>query len=155
MLTDAFGDFAMLVRELGADLPALLADLEADLHEYARQPYDYHRQVFPLLRKAARRYADGKLSWRALHAVSQRLILCYYDASEEDEESLIEDLRAFVRVKPTIDLRTKVGRECRRRRAAAKARHQAIARQPEVPIHMPRPLVSATTSTGVVLQLVR
>jgi len=41
---------------------------------------------------------------------------------EDAEESLIEDLRAFVRAQPTIDLRTKVGKICRANYAASKKR---------------------------------
>lgn len=156
MLTDSFGDFTTLVKEPGADLPALLADLEADLHHYAGEFWGYNRQVFPPLRKAARWYVAGKLSWRALNAISLRLIICYMANGEmETEESLVEDLRAYVRVKPTIDLRTKVGRICRRNRTATKAEPLTIVRQQELPMQMPGPLVSAKTSTGVVLQLVR
>jgi len=117
MLTDAFSDFTYLVKNADADIPKLLAMLEDDLVHYSDKFFGYTPHVFPLLRKAARRYAEGKLSWRALHAIRVRLELCYLTI-EDTEESLIEDLRAFVRAKPTIDLRTKVGKICRARHAA-------------------------------------
>lgn len=148
MLTDSFMDFTFLVKEPDADLSAELATLEADLDVYADAEYGYSRQVFPLLRKAARWHVDGKFSSRALHAISLRLSL-YYVFLEGTEESLVEDLRAYVRVKPTIDLRTVMARICRRRRAAIRAEKQ------ELPTYVSGSLVSATTSTGVILRLVQ
>jgi len=154
MLTDAFGDFSYLVKSPSANLAAELESLEADLDHYGQKDYGYSRQVFPLLRKAARWYVAGKLSWRALHAIALRLDLCYV-FSEGTEESLIEDLRGYIRVKPILDLHAKVGTIARRRRAAVKAEPPRIVQLQVSTMPIPKPPVSATTSTGVVLRLVK
>jgi len=143
MLSDAFLDFTSSAKEPDADLPALLAEFEDALRDYSDEFWGYNPKLFPLLRKAARWHAAGKLSWRELHAIDVRLILCFV-CLEGTEETLVEDLHAFVRSKPTIDLRTMVGAACRRRRRAA-----AKERKAELP-----PPVTAITSTGVVLSLV-
>lgn len=153
MLTDAFGDFSYMVKSPEANFAAELASLEADLDHYGHKDYGYSRQVFPLLRKAARWYVAGKLSWRALHAIALRLDLCYVFL-EGTEESLIEDLRGYIRVKPALDLHAKVGTIIRRRRVAVKAEPPRIVQQQASTIPIPKP-VSATTSTGVVLRLVK
>lgn len=145
MLTDSFNDFTDQVKEPSANLSLLLADLEADLHQYASEPFDYNRQVFPLLRKAARWHVTGKLPWEKLNAVSIRLCLCYV-ALEGTEEALVEDLRAYIRAKPTINLLTQVEAICQRR--GEKTRMQ-------VATSIPNHTASITTSTGVVLRLVK
>jgi len=121
MLSDAFFDFTHLVKSPNANIPKLLEMLEDDLTHYSDKFFGYSPQVFPLLRKAGRQYAKGKLSWRALHAISIRIDISYMGL-EDAEESLVEDLRAFVRAQPTIDLRTKVGKICRTNYAASKKR---------------------------------
>ena len=105
--------------------------------------------------RASALYVDGKLSWRALQAITLRLDICY-TCIEGTEESLIEDLRAFVRFKPTIDLRTVVGKFCRCRRAEFKAKRAADIESPEIlPVHILEPHASATAPTGVVLHHAR
>jgi len=135
MLTDAFADFTLLVKDPESDLPSLLSELESDLDDYSDKSWGYNRKVFPLLRKAARWYVAGKLSWRALNAISLRLVLCYF-AEEGTEESLIDDLRAYIRVKPTIDLRTKVGVACRRSRAASRRKQRAAEEARPTPLRL-------------------
>jgi hypothetical protein len=154
MLTDAFADFSYMVKSPEANFAAELASLDADLDHYGHKDYGYSRQVFPLLRKAARWYVAGKLPWRALHAIALRLDL-YYVFLEGTEESLIEDLRGYIKVKPTLDLRAKVGAICRRRRATATAEPPRTTQLYSPTMLIPRPPVSATTSTGVVLRLVK
>lgn len=154
MLTDAFGDFTDMVKSPEADFAAELTSLEADLDHYRHKDYGYSRQVFPLLRKAARWYVAGKLTWKALHAIALRLDL-YYVFLEDTEESLIEDLRGYIKVKPIIDLRAKVGAICRRRRATAKAEPPRTTQLYSPTMLISRPPASATTSTGVVLRLVK
>ena len=149
MLTDAFADFTLLVKDPESDLPSLLSELESDLDDYSDKSWGYNRKVFPLLRKAARWYVAGKLSWRALNAISIRLLLCYF-ADEGTEESLIDDLRAYIRVEPTIDLRTKVGVACQRSRAASRRKQRAADEAIE---KAPAPRRSAITRTGIVLSL--
>lgn len=147
MLTDAFSDFTYFVKNADADIPKLLAMLEDDLVHYSAKFFGYAPHVFPLLRKAARRYAEGKLSWRALHAIRIRLDLCYLTL-EDTEELLIEDLRAYVRAQPTINLRTKVGKICRARHAASKRRTDVEARSASTVKAISPAAQTAVTTTG-------
>lgn len=155
MLTDAFHDFTFLAKEPGADLPSLLATLEDKLEHYSHKDFRYFRQIFPLLRKAARWHVAGKLSRRALHAVSLRLNICYFGQDGETEQELVEDLRAYVRSKPTIDLRTKVGRICRSRQAAYKATKPKVTSTEATEIFIPPTARMTVTGTGVILRLAR
>ena len=155
MLTDAIFDFTYQVKGSSADITAELATFEDNLDHYAGKEFGYGRQIFPLLRRAARWYVAGKLSWRALKAISLRVDL-FYVGFEGTEESLVEDLRSYIRAKPTIDLRAKIGAIIRRRRVSSQTTSAASsAPSMKLPVRIPSTHLSAMTSTGVVLRLVR
>lgn len=159
MLFDSFTDFVLLSKKRRANLPALLDEFETDLNHYAGKEWGHNPKIFPLLRKAARGYAAGKLSRQALEAVSDRTILCYL-GDEGSEEELIKDLSGYLRAKPSIDLCALVAEIVTRKRAAAKeAKKQQDRRQDTQ--HLSRKSIpakrstrTATTPTGVVLRLV-
>lgn len=160
MLSDSFDDFVTLSSAPDADLPALLDEFEAQLNHYADKEWGYNPVVFPLLRKAARGYVSGKLSRRALEAVSKRTLL-WYLCEEGSEEELIEDLRGYIRAKPTNDLRAVVAQIIWRRRAATGTpgqQHRMLHSVPvlsQVAAEAKFPVRTTTTSTGVVLTLVK
>lgn len=160
MLSDSLDDFVVFSGEPNADLPALLDEFEAQINHYADKEWGYNPKVFPLLRKAARGYVAGKLSRRALEAVSKRTLL-WYLCEEGSEEELIEDLRSYIRAKPSNDLRAVVARIMWRRRAAMarpEQRHRMLHRVPalsQVVTEPESPVRTATTSTGVVLKAVK
>lgn len=160
MLSDSLDDFVTLSGEPDADLPALLDEFEAELNHYADKEWGYNPKVFPLLRKAARGYVSGKLSRRALVAVSKRTLLCYL-CEEGSEEELVEDLRGYIRTKPSNDLRAVVARIMWRRRATTarpEQRHRLLHSVPglsQVAAEAKFPVRTATTSTGVVLKVVK
>lgn len=160
MLSDSLDDFVTFSSEPDADLPALLDEFETQLNHYADKEWGYSPEVFPLLRKAVRGYVSGKLSRQALEAVSKRTLLCYV-FEEGSEEELLEDLRGYSRAKPSNDLCAVVARILWRRRAAAVRPEQRLGALHGVQhLHRePAPVRpserAATTSTGVVLKLVK
>lgn len=160
LLSDSFDDFVTLSSEPDADLPALLDEFEAQLNHYADKEWGYNPKVFPLLRKAARGYVSGKLSRRALEAVSKRTLL-WYVCEEGSEEELVEDLRGYIRAKPTNDLRAVVAQIIGRRRAATARPEQghrllhSVPALSQPPAGAKFPVRTATTSTGVVLTVVK
>lgn len=160
MLSDSLVDFVFYSDAPDADLPALLDGFEAQLNHYADKEWGYSPKVFPLLRTAARGYVAGKLSRRALEAVAKRTLLCYL-FEEGSEEELIEDLRGYIRAKPSNDLRAVVARIMWRRRAATarpEQRHRMLHGVPavsQVATETRFPVRTATTSTGVVLKVVK
>lgn len=160
MLTDSIDDFFILSLKRRANRPALLSEFEAELNHYSDKEWGYSPKVFPLLRKAARGYVSGKLSRQAMQAVCQRTLLCYI-ANEGSEEELIEDLRGYIRTKPSIDLCAMV------ERILSSKATTSVKLEPPQTLHpnlqhrrrKPRPTKlsgrTATTSTGVVLRLVK
>jgi hypothetical protein len=160
LLSDSLDDFVVFSGEPGADLPALLDEFEAQLNHYADKEWGYSPKVFPLLRKAARGYVAGKLSRRALEAVSKRTLL-WYLCEEGSEEELVEDLRGYIRAKPSNDLRAVVARIMWRRRAATarpEQQHRTLQSVPalgQVAAEGKFRGRTATTSTGVVLMVVK
>lgn len=156
LLSDSLDDFVAFSGEPDADLPALLDEFEAQLNHYAEKEWGYNPKVLPLLRKAARGYVFGKLSRRALEAVSKRTLL-WYLCEEGSEEELVEDLRSYIRAKPSNDLRAVVARMMWRRRAAVARPEQRQRMLHSVPAltQAPAPARTATTSTGVVLKVVK
>lgn len=121
MLTDVFSDFTSFAKEPDADLPALLAELEEGLSHYADESWGYNRQVFPLLRQAARWYVAGKISWRELNGIRQCLMICYLGLVYT-EQMLVEDLIAYMGTVSTSELRTEVSVVRRRRRIASQGK---------------------------------
>lgn len=159
MLSDSLDDFVVFSGAPDADLPALLDEFEAQLNHYADKEWGYSPEVFPLLRKAAQRYVAGKMSRRALEAVSKRTLL-WYLCEEGSEEELVEDLRGYIRAKPSNDLRAVVARIMWRRRAATARpeRHRMLHSVPalsQVAAEAKLPGRAATTPTGVVLKVVK
>lgn len=160
MLSDSLDDFVIFSSEPDADLPVLLDEFETQLNLYADEEWGYSPEVFPLLREAVRGYVSGKLSRQALEAVSTRTLLCYV-FEEGSEKELIEDLRGYIRAKPSNDLCAVVAQMLWRRRAAAvRPKQQPGAFHGMQHLHRePAPVKlterAATTSTGVVLKLVK
>lgn len=160
MLSDSFDDFVTSSGIPDADLPALLDEFETQLNHYADKEWGYSPRVFPLLRKAVRSYAAGKLGREALMAVYERTLLCYICA-EGSEEELVEDLRGHIRLKPSNDLRAVVARMLSRRNVAAIRPEQRPGSLYSVQ-HTHRESAAdklsertATTSTGQILRLVK
>jgi len=159
LLSDSLDDFVVFSGAPDADLPALLDEFETQLNHYADKEWGYSPEVFPLLRKAAQRYVAGKMSRRALEAVSKRTLL-WYLCEEGSEEELVEDLRSYIRAKPSNDLRAVVARIMWRRRAATarpEQRHRMLHSVPvlsQVAAEVKSARRAATTS-GVVLKLVK
>ena len=160
VLSDSLDDFVVFSGAPDADLPALLDEFEAQLNHYADKEWGYSPEVFPLLRKAARGYVSGKLSRRALEAVSKRTLL-WYLCEEGSEEELVADLRGYIRAKPSNDLRAVVARIVWRRRAATarpKQRRRMLYSVPvlcQVAAEVKSARRAATTSAGVVLTVVK
>lgn len=160
MLSDSLDDFFTFSSKPAADLPALLDEFESELNHYADKDWGYNPKVFPLLLKAVRGYVAGKLSRQALEAVSQRTLLCYV-CDEGSEEELVEDLRSYIRVKPSNDLCAVVARMISRRKVAAmrpEQRPNALhsvrhPRRESAPVKLSERV--AATATGVVLRLVK
>lgn len=95
LLSDSLDDFVFFSGAPDADLPALLEEFEAQLNHYANDEWGYNPEVFPLLRTAARGFASGTLSRRALEEVSKRT-LRWYLCEEGSEQELIDDLSSFI-----------------------------------------------------------
>lgn len=160
MLSDSFDDFVTLSSKPDADLPALLDEFESQLNHYTDKEWGYNPKVFPLLRKGVRGYVAGKLSREALEAVYERTLLCYI-CDEDSEEELVEDLRGYIRVKPSNDLREVVARMLSRREVAAMLPEQRLVllhsvrrpRRESAPVKLSEK--AATTATGPVLRLVK
>lgn len=160
MLSDSFDDFVTLSSKPDADLPALLDEFESQLNHYTDKEWGYNPKVFPLLRKGVRGYVAGKLSREALEAVYERTLLCYI-WEEDSEEELVEDLRGYIRVKPSNDLREVVARMFSRREVAAMLSEQRPVllhsvrrpRRESAPVKLS--VRAATTATGPVLRLVK
>jgi hypothetical protein len=160
MLSDSLDDFVTFSSKPDADLPALLDEFESQLNHYADKEWGYNPKVFPLLLNAVRGYVAGKLSRQALEAVSQRTLLCYV-CEEGSEEELVEDLRGYIRVKPSNDLCAVVARMLSRRKVAAMRPEQRPGslhsvrhpRRETAPVKLSER--AATTATGLVLRLVK
>lgn len=160
MLSDSLDDFVTASGEPDADLPALRDEFETQLNQYTSKEWGYSQRVFPLLRKAVRGYVSGKLRREALEAVYERTLLCYFCA-EGSEEELVEDLRCYIRAKPSNDLRAVVSQILSRRKVAATQREERFGRLYSVQ-HPCRESVPAglsagvaTTTNGQILRLVK
>lgn len=158
MLSDSLDDFVISSGNPDANLPALRDEFETQLHHYAHNQWGYSPTVFPLLRKAVRYYVAGKLCREALEAVYERTLLCYF-CQEGSEEELVEDLRGYIRAKPSNDLPAVVSRMLSRRTVASMRPEQRSSSLP-VAQHSQQAAISvrisgrATTTTGVMLRLV-
>lgn len=159
MLSDSLDDFVISSGKPDANLPALRDEFEAQLRHYAHNQWGYSPKVFPLLRKAVRYYVAAKLCREALEAVYERTLLCYF-CQEGSEEELVEDLRGYIRAKPSNDLPAVVSRMLSSRTVAS-MRPEQRSSSLRVEQHSQQAAISvrisgrgATTTTGVMLRLV-
>lgn len=156
MLSDCLDDFVITSGLPNANLPALLDEFEADLNHYAQRDWGYSPKVFPWLRKAVRSYVAGKLSRAALEAVRERTLLCYF-CHQGSEEELVEDLRGYVRAKPSNDLPAVVARMLSNKLTGLRTAQSLSSLhdvRPQAPASTKISGRTATTSNGTILRLV-
>lgn len=164
MLTTAITDFAFFATRKLINQSEILADLQSDLDECLKNPTTYNPEIIKLLRKTGQKYISGQLSIESLDAIVTRTVF-HYRFHEGTESELIIDLRSALRKKSNTDLYSAAaallqsrGFGIQKNKRMLQSLHALLKSQDLHPSkHLPVRCSgrTATTSTGVILRLVK